>query len=231
MNKKIFIFLLITVVFLAIGHIYSYALSSENDKTVLNHFVWQQKSDNEKSSIGLGFVIKKQFSSNEPDEKEHFEFLIKSQESTAPMPGQSDAAEYKIEIYGSGTIKTPEIIFSKEGKYIYSVSEINKGLTGYEYDDSVYTIIVEISSIGNIMQVKSIILSKEKNNNIYDDINEIVFVNAYKNNTYPSPDIPKMTDESNQNFYTGLLIISLAGIIVCAVFIFKTRKRPRYGQK
>ena len=229
MNRKFLILLSIILGFLSIVNIPVHALSSEDDKTVLNHFVWKHESAGEKSSINLGFVIKKQFSSDEPDKKEYFEFLIKRQEDGNPMPGQLNVSEYKIGIYGAGTVKTPEITFSQEGKYVYSVSEISGSLNGYEYDDSVYTITVEIRSIRNVMQVHNIVLSKEKNNKRYD-ADEIAFVNTYKDNTHP-PDIPKMTDESNQNFYVGMLIFSLVGIIVCAVFIFSMRKRPRYGQK
>ena len=69
-----------------------------------------------------------------------FSFLLRG-ETGAPMPEGSDGNTKIVTLTGSGEAELSEIVFEKAGIYTYTISELNTGVDGWEYDDLVNTYI------------------------------------------------------------------------------------------
>ncbi len=77
-------------------------------------------------------------------EADKFEFVISAVTENAPLP-----AETTVTNEATGLFQFAEIIYNKVGSYVYEVSEKNTHLHGYTYDDTVYTVTVNVTDEGN----------------------------------------------------------------------------------
>ena len=68
-----------------------------------------------------------------------FSFLLKG-ENNAPMPQGSDGNTKTIRRTGSGELEFGTFSFADFGVYTYTISELNTGADGWEYDNTMYTL-------------------------------------------------------------------------------------------
>ena len=73
-----------------------------------------------------------------------FSFLLRG-ETGAPMPEGSDGNTKIVTLTGSGEAELSEIVFEKAGIYTYTISELNTGVDGWEYDNTVYALTVVVT--------------------------------------------------------------------------------------
>lgn len=67
-----------------------------------------------------------------------FEFVLKEGETEVSRAWSS----------ATGTITFPEITYTEAGTHVYTVAEVNAGKTGYTYDDSTFTVTVNVTDDG-----------------------------------------------------------------------------------
>ena len=68
-----------------------------------------------------------------------FSFLLKG-ENNAPMPQGSEGNTKTIRRTGSGELEFGTFSFADFGVYTYTISELNTGADGWEYDNTMYTL-------------------------------------------------------------------------------------------
>ncbi len=100
---------------------------------------------------------------------DEFEFELNAVTSGAPVPTNAIATNDE-----KGNINFEEITFAKAGTYVYEVTEINNGITNYDFDESVYTVTVIVTD--NSQGVLSAEVKLSKNNM---PATEIVFSNGF----------------------------------------------------
>lgn len=78
--------------------------------------------------------------------KDKVTFMLRSVSNTAgvnPMPMPTAAGgkqSMTADVYGRGSIEFGEFELTKEGTYIYEITEVDGKLDGYKYDNSKYTV-------------------------------------------------------------------------------------------
>ncbi|CAD5896359.1 conserved hypothetical protein [Carnobacterium maltaromaticum] len=102
---------------------------------------------------------------------------------TGDTPLTEEAFEFRLSptkqaltINGAGQSAFEPVIFTQEGTYEYTISERNKGTTGYTYDESIYTWTIVVAEKDNQL----VIVSDEiqKNGEAYREPT-LVFVNEF----------------------------------------------------
>lgn len=131
--------------------------------------------------------------------KEHFDFMIKS-ENDAPMPEDSVENTKVLSVVGSGKVNFGDITFTKEGTYIYTVTELNGGKEGWKYDSSVYTVTATVTEKNDKLHAEWTITKEDST------ASEIVFTNIYDSETPTipeTPSVPETTPETTTNVETS----------------------------
>lgn len=178
-------------------------------------------------------LVEKVVKGDHPATPGDFSFTFAAADKANPMPAGSESGEKTVSIKGAGEAEFGELIFTKPGTYIYTVTEQNRGQENYSYDATVYTVTYEVTDEGGRLEASSRILadgaSREK----------IVFTNAYA-----IPAIPEASDDAPASLLrtgdpadllllqTGdsvnLLLLVLAGICLtsgAAMVVFSVRKQ------
>ena len=88
-------------------------------------------------------MIEKVVEGENPPETQ-FSFLLRG-EKDAPMPEDNDGNTNIVALTGSGEAEMGEIVFEKAGVYTYTISELNTGADGWEYDNTIYTLTVAVT--------------------------------------------------------------------------------------
>lgn len=127
-----------------------------------------------------------------------FEFTLKAEEASNPMPSGSVNREKKVLIYGEGFKEFGVIEFTSPGTYHYIVTETNEGKSGYTYDTSRYRITYEVTGgSGSSWNVKRTVTPTDKNGNAAGASYEgetCTFTNVYKEPKTPSGSVlPRVT--------------------------------------
>jgi pilin isopeptide linkage protein len=91
------------------------------------------------NSAEVTFEVKLEISGDIPDKDEPFTFLLRADDDE-PLPSDQD-----IVINGAGAEVFETILFTKPGRYVYTISQENDGKANYKYDDTFYTVIVTVS--------------------------------------------------------------------------------------
>lgn len=104
--------------------------------------------------------------------KAEFRFLLQG-EDDAPMPEGSDGKNQIVSLTGSGKIELGKIVFSSPGTYTYTISELNGGEDGWEYDSVIYTLTVTVTQEDEKLSAQTV-LAKEG-----EPVEKLQFVNRY----------------------------------------------------
>ena len=82
-----------------------------------------------------------------------FSFLLRG-ENGAPMPEGSNGNTKIITLNGNGEAEIGTFTFAAPGVYIYTISELNTGGDGWEYDDTVYTLTFTVTMENGVLHAE-----------------------------------------------------------------------------
>ncbi len=118
-----------------------------------------------------------------------------------------------------GIIEFDTLTFNKEGNYIYTVIEVAGSNSKIDYDDTVYTVIVNVTE-GQDAYFASV--DYKRDGEVYKVLPR--FVNKIKGTNPPDdPEDPKTGDDSSIGLYLSLLVSS--GLVLLFLLFFIKRKK------
>ncbi|CUX68217.1 T surface-antigen of pili [Clostridium sp. C105KSO15] len=117
--------------------------------------------------------VKKTVSGNPPSASS-FTFSLTAQDKTNPMPEGSASGFKYITIYGSGEEEFGPWIYTREGTYYYTISEVILSDTRYTYDHSVYTITDVVKDIDG-----QLVVTRTVTNDANKRVESCIFINKY----------------------------------------------------
>lgn len=117
--------------------------------------------------------VKKTISGNPPSASS-FTFLLTAQDKTNPMPEGSAGSVKYITIYSSGEAEFGQWIYTREGTYYYTISEVILSDTRYTYDRSVYTITDVVKDIDG-----QLVVTRTVTNDTNKRVESCIFINKY----------------------------------------------------
>ncbi|MDR0314488.1 MAG: Cna B-type domain-containing protein [Oscillospiraceae bacterium] len=115
-----------------------------------------------------------------------FQFVLAAQDG-APMPEGSVSGNKTISITGEGELDFGDIAFIKPGTYVYVISELNTGESGWSYDNSIYTWTVVIAEENGELAVGSQTLTKS-----VEPADKAVFTNHYTDFSHINVSVTKV---------------------------------------
>ena len=141
-----------------------------------------------------------------PSEPHTFTFRLFGIENSAklpanPMPHGAVNGVSEITITGSGTKRFGSISFEKPGQYTYQIDEINDGAEGYQYDNSIYTLIYQVTAKedGVGTDVKMLVRKNQKET----DLTILTFTNIYDDGSHEDGNEEPVEQESHVLPKTG----------------------------
>jgi pilin isopeptide linkage protein len=123
------------------------------------------------NSANVAFEVILEIGGDTPKNDASFTFVLDADEN-APVPDS-----YYANREGAGVAKFDKITFTSPGKYHYSITQKNNGVANYTYDNSVYSVNVNVSYNQNSQLVATYSVSNEKV--IGSKVDEMLFVNKY----------------------------------------------------
>ena len=145
-----------------------------------------------------------------PSKDETFTFQMKALTDGAPMPDGAKDGVLTMDIVGSGEKEFGEAWFDKPGQWKYEITEVNTKAENYTYDNTVYTLIVDVKEVADGTQFKL-----EKTETIVGGNGQIVFTN-----TYEEPPIPT----GDTTIVVPYIVIGVSALILLLMLLFRTRK-------
>ncbi|MDO5546713.1 MAG: FctA domain-containing protein [Eubacteriales bacterium] len=156
----------------------------------------------------------------QPSTKEDYTVKLKPDDTSYPMPADTEDGICAITITGAGTKSTPVIEFNRVGIYSYTIYQVKGENKKCTYDDTVYSMTVYITNSEDGSGLEATVIIREKGED--EKLEEVVFTNKYKTSTSTLPkDSPKTDDESNFPLYALLAV----GCVIVLAALFVTRKR------
>jgi pilin isopeptide linkage protein len=134
------------------------------------------------SSYTLPLQIENKISGDIPEEKQNFTFTLTPENASNPVPTKNT-----VTIAGEGTAQF-DITYTEPGIYKYTLKEKDDGLSGYKYDNSVYSISVRV--FYNDAKQLSVQAMAQKDDS--SEKSSIVFNNKY---TAPEPSTENPKEE------------------------------------
>lgn len=158
-----------------------------------------------------------------PSPAETFTVKIKADDIAYPMPQGSENGIYTMTITGADTENIPAITYSKVGIYTYTIYQV-KGTNGKcTYDDTVYTLTVNITNAGDGRGMETMAVLYPDEESSKQPVAE--FDNVYDMKlepTVPSDD-PMTGDESNLVLY--IVLVCASGITILGLVLNAKKKR------
>ena len=130
-----------------------------------------------------------------------FTFRLIAKDPSQPMPPDSLGGVKTMSIVGAGEVEFGWWSYVEVGVYVYTISEVNAGQTGYEYDSMVYTITDTVTDEGG-----QLVLSREVVDALDRTVTVCAFTNVYTGTW--SPASPKTGDLLRLTSFIILLIMS-----------------------
>ena len=107
-------------------------------------------------------------------------------------------------------LKFGKIQYEAVGKYVYKVVEVNTNLANYTYDQTEYTVTVDVTTDADNKLVSTYEIKKGT-----EVVGNLEFTNKYE--TPKAPVTPKTGDSTaNMMFMFGMLAVSVALMLVAA---------------
>jgi len=133
-------------------------------------------------------------------EKEEFKFEVRDSEDNVAATARNDA-EGKL-VFSAIELKTA-------GKYVFTVSEVKGGVKGMTYDDTEYTVTVEVVNDNGVLKAT-----------VTEPEGGLVFKNTYKE---PDPTNPGTGDETPLFLLVGLMAVT--GGAAAALLLDRKKRR------
>lgn len=112
-----------------------------------------------------------------PQTDELFTFRLISLDG-APLPAGSSGDHLDVQIRGRGEATFGSITFTSPGDYTYHIIEVPGTNGDWDYDDTVYTVLVQIAWSGDVgSQLRPAILLSDENGIVKQE--EVIFINEY----------------------------------------------------
>lgn len=176
----------------------AYALKKDDDQTKIDRMTFKNGYARAATlSVGVKKIIK-----GEPlhIDQDIFEFAMIN-DTNAPLPEFIDqytrvikdenANAFIIPIVGEGENSFNNIVFDKEGEYVYHIGEHDGGLPNYKYDKTTYTLTVKVEfNNDHTSLVANSTLVNDRTQEVVG--NTCVFVNEYTKKHKPTP-TPEVT--------------------------------------
>lgn len=141
-----------------------------------------------------------------PEVPEKFRFIIETEEA-APLPEDNT-----VVIQGEGAGSSGVFVFSEPGDYHYTVRELPGSTAGYEYDDNVYHVTVQVTE-----DPEGVLRASVYAWEFPDDVksSELLFVNRYiqteRKESEDTEDFPRTGDYGLAWVWIGGICLSLPG--------------------
>ena len=158
------------------------------------------------------FKVKKTLTGDTPTTAGEFKFELTAVSTTAnvaevPMPVGSNSGKKEVSVNGAGDVEFGKIQYEAVGKYVYKVVEVNTNLANYTYDQTEYTVTVDVTTDADNKLVSTYEIKKGT-----EVVTDIEFTNKYV-----TPASPKTGDSTtNMMFMFGMLAVSVAFMLVAA---------------
>jgi pilin isopeptide linkage protein len=148
----------------------------------------EQSAEDDDADVTIEVTLK--IDGNMPDEHIPFTFIL-DEEDGAPVPDSSS-----VTITGEGTAEFGEITFTEPGEYEYTVTERDDGVANYVYDDTVYTLDVDVryDNYGNLVATCVAYCDEQKEP-------AIMFINTYDDDI-PVPEGSTPAEEQSSSTET-----------------------------
>ena len=121
-----------------------------------------------------------------------FAFLLKGESNTAPMPEGSRGNTKIVTLTGSGKAELGWFTFENVGVYTYTLSELNTGAEGWEYDNTVYTLTYTVTLEDGTLHGSYALMRDEESADI------ALFTNRYREKI-TEPETVKITGTKTWN--------------------------------
>ena len=162
--------------------------------------------------------VEKEISGDTPIVNSDFIFKLNA---LNPSEGMILPKNLTTKVFGKGKAKFDEITFVDEGVYVFNVSEENTNNKYYKYDDSVYTVAIEVVSNEDNKKLEIGNVKITKNNN-----SDTLYENVKFTNKYDAPDVPiRINPDTVDKImkYVILFMLSILGTfaIVVREYCFK----------
>ena len=161
------------------------------------------------------FKVKKTLTGDTPTNAGEFKFELTAVSTTAnvaevPMPAGSNADKKEVSVNGAGEVEFGQIQYEAVGKYVYKVVEVNTNLANYTYDQTEYTVTVDVTTDADNKLVSTYEIKKGT-----EVVGNLEFTNKYE--TPKAPVTPKTGDgTANMMFMFGMLAVSVVLMLVAA---------------
>ena len=153
------------------------------------------------------FKVKKTLIGDAPTTAGKFKFELTAVSTTAnvtemPMPTGSNLNKKEVSVNGAGEVEFGQIEFAAVGKYVYKVVELNTNLANYTYDQTEYTVTVDVTTDIDNKLVSTYEIKKDT-----QVASNLEFTNKYE--TPKVPVTPKTGDSTaNMMLMFGMLAVS-----------------------
>ena len=153
------------------------------------------------------FKVKKMLTGDTPTTAGEFKFELTAVSTTAnvtevPMPTGTNLNKKEVSVNGAGEVEFGQIEFATVGKYVYKVVEVNTNLANYTYDQTEYTVTVDVTTDADNKLVSTYEIKRGT-----EVVGNLEFINKYE--TPKAPVTPKTGDSTaNMMFMFGMLAAS-----------------------
>lgn len=196
----------------------------------------------EENTVSVTIPVEQVFTNHSDGERENtLTYCLSAQENGFPLPGGQTGTDYYFSMTGTEGKKLEPITFSQPGVYTYQVSLYEGEKEGNTYDETVYTVVVQVKDKGNGERGAETVLldSRGEKNPVLE------FQHSYSpgsgrnaNTTVKPADIGK-TDGNNaakisvktgDNSRPMAFFAMIMGSTAAAVILFQTRRKPNLNK-
>jgi len=176
--------------------------------------------------------------SGNPAQDSVFTFRLAAKNPSDPMPAGSADGVKTLQITGSGRGSFGTWSYTAEGAYYYTVSEVNSGVSGYTYDNTVYTITDTVKAVDGQLAVTRVVT-----NGAHKQVGSLSFINTYTsaadNGTggsggtggdgKPGKPGPVTGDESQVTLYIALFCAAGIAALGSIAWLLANRRRRAHA--
>jgi hypothetical protein len=170
-------------------------------------------------------VIKK-IKGDKPKRNEGFEFTLEGISKPAnvdeiPMPDGAEGNTKTIRIKADELTEFGDIVFKVPGEYVYEIREVDTGKKGYKYDDSVFTLVYNMTVEESEPGVYQLVMDRK----VYKDGAEYKHAEYTFVNEYTAPATPGNSPFTGDNTKILIPVVMFAAAFTALLaMIIKKRK-------